>query len=663
MRTLVISYKKLDKNFVKNWLSKYSEIQISTAANKEASLNELHDQVETELSVLGITGIEDKLQEGVPQTIEIIINAGIRVWVLTGDKKETALNISKTCRLIEEVGHNQIDITSKVCSTAGQIEEILDIAINKFELNTINEIKQRKLIDRYYLIIDGASLFYVLKDNVLKVKFFKVGLICRSVICCRVSPKQKSEVVSLARNLSNAITLSIGDGSNDVPMIMEANIGVGISGKEGTQAVRSSDYAIGQFKFLQRLLFIHGRDGYKRVSLFICYYFYKNIILVFADLTFVFVSGFSGQVFFPSLLTLMYNCFWTSWPCIFAFGFERDLFKKEELIKDKLNILGPKFLIMLNMYKMGLENKHLNYTIFWKWVFYSVFHGAVTFYMITVGLDSNSNTGNSFNHWTNSTIVFTCVLVIVTMKLFITTSNWNIITLIFAIFSIIFYLFCLYIMSTHNIAYKFQYELAYSFQKLLSSSTFWYCVILVPLVSIIPDLIERFVSEICFPNKAQILMNSEECNLTSEVVRESTDIIKKLSRLHDPREFTKRKTFIRTFHSNKNVRSFNDLDNEFTNSMHNNNEICSDFFLEESCNEKTKTDMDIRIANEFAQNNSHYFDNILNKNYKVTKSNNNNVSSRDSRIGSSLIKDKSFPVIEEEDSFSIDKDKKNSINE
>ena len=144
------------------------------------------------------------------------------------------------------------------------------------------------------IVIDGSTLTIVLADLALADRFFKFGCQANSVICCRVSPKQKSDVVGLAKRNGPEITLSVGDGANDVPMIMEAHIGVGIRGKEGTQAVRSADYAIGKFMFLQKLLLAHGRWGYRRVGHFICYYFYKNVILVFCELYFAFFNGFSG---------------------------------------------------------------------------------------------------------------------------------------------------------------------------------------------------------------------------------------------------------------------------------------------------------------------------------------------------------------------------------
>lgn len=116
--------------------------------------------------------------------------------------------------------------------------------------------------------------------------------------------------------------MSVGDGANDVSMILEADIGIGIKGKEGTQAVRNADYAISQFRFIQKLLLVHGHWGYRRVAKMICYYFYKNVVLVFTEIYFATHNGFSGQIFFADWLPMLYNAIFTSWPCLLAFNFE-----------------------------------------------------------------------------------------------------------------------------------------------------------------------------------------------------------------------------------------------------------------------------------------------------------------------------------------------------
>ena len=188
-------------------------------------------------------------------------------------------------------------------------------------------------------------------------------------------------MVRLVREKTNQITLSIGDGANDVGMIWEANIGIGIQGKEGSNAVRSADYSFSQFRFLQRLLFIHGRLGYRKISYFICYYFYKNIILVFTEFYFVFFNGFSGQIFFADVLPLFYNTFWTSWPCIFCYSLEKDV---DDEISLSYNIL----------YKAGQINYYFNLKVFWSWVMAAFIHGAINFFSNTMVLFNNNSSIN-----------------------------------------------------------------------------------------------------------------------------------------------------------------------------------------------------------------------------------------------------------------------------
>ena len=232
------------------------------------------------MEFVGCSAIEDLLQEEVPETIKKLMTAGIKVWVLTGDKQETAIEIGKSCNLINTKNMDLIVLSSK---NNAEFKERLSKAKT-----------QTRTKEMMAIVIDGPTLAYALEDRAVADDFFKFGLNANSVICCRVSPKQKSDVVALAKRNGKWITLSIGDGANDVPMIMEAHIGVGIRGKEGTQAVRSADYAIGKFRFLMKLSLVHGRWGYRRISNFICYYFYKNVILVFCELYFAFVNGFSG---------------------------------------------------------------------------------------------------------------------------------------------------------------------------------------------------------------------------------------------------------------------------------------------------------------------------------------------------------------------------------
>lgn len=304
-------------------------------------------------------------------------------------------------------------------------DDTKEIFIQRLEYNYQKYVEKKTSIRSYtnygvkklYLVIDGKNLLYVLADKDLSRKFFKIGMLANSVICCRVSPKQKSQVVRLAKENGKWVTLSIGDGANDVPMIMEADIGIGVYGKEGTQAIRSSDYAIGQFRFLQRMLLVHGRWGYRRISFFIYYYFYKNMVVVFTELYFAIYSGFSGQLYFPDLLPLCYNAFWTSWPCVFAYSIERD-------VDDETSLKFP------ILYQAGQQKFYFSLKKFWIWIMFAVIHGVMIFYGVSLGKEMIINdTGYTHDHWLFSTLCFCSMIHLITYKIFIDLKYWNSMTM------------------------------------------------------------------------------------------------------------------------------------------------------------------------------------------------------------------------------------------
>ena len=215
------------------------------------------------MTLIGATAIEDKLQEGVPETIEFLRQAGIKVWVLTGDKIETAVNIGFSCNLLTS-SMEQILVTGV---RTKNVEEDIENGLAAHKNGRNKE---------FALIVSGEALLKI-KDKILK-KFIKITEFCKVVIACRVSPQQKADIVKLIRDFKpHTRTLSIGDGANDVNMITAAHVGIGIAGLEGKQAVRASDYSIAQFSYLKKLLFVHGRECYRRNATLICFNFYKNV--------------------------------------------------------------------------------------------------------------------------------------------------------------------------------------------------------------------------------------------------------------------------------------------------------------------------------------------------------------------------------------------------
>jgi phospholipid-transporting ATPase len=196
----------------------------------------------------------------------------------------------------------------------------------KQSLKSFHEEARHSLIStperKMALIIDGRCLMYAL-DPTLRVDLLGLSLICHSVVCCRVSPLQKAQVTSLVKKGARKITLSIGDGANDVSMIQAAHVGIGISGQEGMQAVMASDFAIAQFRFLTDLLLVHGRWSYLRLCKVITYFFYKNLTFTLTQFWFTFQTGFSGQRFYDDWNQSLYNVIFTALPVIIVGLFDK----------------------------------------------------------------------------------------------------------------------------------------------------------------------------------------------------------------------------------------------------------------------------------------------------------------------------------------------------
>eukprot|EP00347_Sterkiella_histriomuscorum_P006239 403353535 len=452
LRTLVFGIKNISQQKVEEFMTQFNDIKTSIDPKKDSRLNEIFDKMEYDLNYIGGTAIEDKLQDGVANTIENIMKANIRVWVLTGDKQETAIEIGKSCKLIQQ-NMREVILTSK----------------NKDDfIARLDTYSQQDFGQKLAIIIDGPTLSFALENKEVSQKFFEFGMRANSVICCRVSPKQKADVVSLAKRQNKYITLSIGDGANDVSMILEAHIGVGIRGKEGTQAVRSADYAISQFRFLEKLLMHHGRLGYIRVSKMICYYFYKNVVLVFTELHFAYWNGFSGQIFFADWLPTLYNAFFTSWLCLFAMMFERD-------VRDAISVKLPE------LYHAGQKGVHFNFKIFWKWIILSIIHGGGCYYMCVYLLqDSLTKKPVTYDHWLHSTLA--------------------------AILSLVIYYITVLLLSTNTLSTFFQPEMNGIFFQIFYSYQPVYILIILPFALLMPDTLLSFGQRIFFPTPSDCKM-------------------------------------------------------------------------------------------------------------------------------------------------------------
>eukprot|EP00347_Sterkiella_histriomuscorum_P002846 403366575 len=494
LRTLCMGKRKLSSQQYQEFADNYQQLKTSIESDKDARLNDLFDQMEQDLEYVGSSAIEDKLQDGVPETIAKLIETDIRVWVLTGDKQETAIEIGKSCQLIQEDMEEVIMSSESLEEFSTKLYEQIQrrhISIHKSCDTIIQEFKQSyRNQRRICIIIDGPTLAFAFSEPKIANAFFRFGLLASSVICCRVSPKQKADVVGLAKQNGKWITLSIGDGANDVSMILEAHIGVGIRGKEGTQAVRSADYAISQFRYLHRLLLVHGRWGYRRVSWMVCYYFYKNIILVFTEIYFAFYNGYSGQIFFCDWLPMLYNAVWTSWHCLFAYD-----------VNDQYVYRYPV------VYKAGQLSKYFSFKVFWRWIILSVWHGAVCFYGVMIPMGgAQDEQGRSYEHWLLSTASFTLIVHVIIYKLFIETVYWNTVSLVTCFACLFLYYSIIFVGNSNGLASLVQPQLNGQVNLMFQLPKFWVSLISVPWVALLPDIAYLIIQKVIYPTPTDGVM-------------------------------------------------------------------------------------------------------------------------------------------------------------
>ncbi|XP_019744389.1 phospholipid-transporting ATPase VD isoform X1 [Hippocampus comes] len=340
LRTLCIARKVLEQEEYEVWL-KGQLLAESNIDNREELLNVSAEKLETNLTLLaavllpscchvtGTTGILDRLQEDVPETIESLQRAGIKVWVLTGDKQETAVNIAYACKLI----HPSDQILTVNCQSKDDCAALLEDL--KLEVQCSEErISQKKTAEdhgglssgrkvSFILVIDGRTLNWTLEDA--SNCFLELSHSCKAVICCRSTPLQKSQVVRLIRDQLKVMTLAVGDGANDVSMIQVADVGIGIYGQEGMQAVMSSDFAISRFKHLCRLLLVHGHWCFSRLANMMLYFIYKNVMYVNLLFWYQFFCGFSGSVMTNSWVLILFNLFFTSVPPLIYGILDKDI--------------------------------------------------------------------------------------------------------------------------------------------------------------------------------------------------------------------------------------------------------------------------------------------------------------------------------------------------
>eukprot|EP01012_Entosiphon_sulcatum_P031609 TRINITY_DN4015_c0_g1_i1.p1 TRINITY_DN4015_c0_g1~~TRINITY_DN4015_c0_g1_i1.p1 ORF type:complete len:1191 (-),score=188.74 TRINITY_DN4015_c0_g1_i1:51-3623(-) len=412
LRTLVVAQRYIDENEYQTWKQEWDTAAVALS-DRQGRIAAAAAAIERDLTLLGMTAVEDRLQDGVPETIHFFLRAGIVIWMLTGDNRETATNIASSCRLVEEgdkVYH--VEATS-LQELKSQLAEV-----------TANTERDRKANIRVTVIIDGKTLEVVFAQCV--DEFSALGNLVSSAVCCRVTPLQKAMVVALFQGQGKT-ALGVGDGANDVSMIQEAKVGIGIMGLEGAQAERAADYAIPKFRHLKRLCSVHGRFSLVRNAQLIQFSFYKNFFLAFIQIFFAFYNGESGQTLLDSWFLTFYNIAFTSLPPLLMGVFEKDL-------HDDIVERHPELFTDLR------KGQFFNPVSIATWMGLAVYHAVVVFFLIsaTYPIEDLRNWRTS-GLWPQGMVIGTTVLTVVMGKAILTTRHWTWIPVVGIVFSYLLY--------------------------------------------------------------------------------------------------------------------------------------------------------------------------------------------------------------------------------
>eukprot|EP00005_Dracoamoeba_jomungandri_P010597 CAMPEP_0174264884 /NCGR_PEP_ID=MMETSP0439-20130205/24372_1 /TAXON_ID=0 /ORGANISM="Stereomyxa ramosa, Strain Chinc5" /LENGTH=1290 /DNA_ID=CAMNT_0015351035 /DNA_START=137 /DNA_END=4006 /DNA_ORIENTATION=+ len=533
LRTLVLAYREIDEDEYTNWNRRYYAASVQTN-NREDAIDQVAEEIERDLIIVGSTAIEDKLQTGVPDAIATLLQAGIKLWVLTGDKMETAINIGYSCNLLDnDMKHmivakepNQLLSESQLVTSEEKATQRLELLVEENFPHLKNSLIAQKIKENaelrlsrpitlegnesqessssdddeegirmsemeagnsdsspssYALIVDGKALAYYLPGEGgwtdLSARFLEFAMNCKVVICCRVSPLQKALVVKLVKKGLGATTLAIGDGANDVPMIQQANLGVGISGKEGRQAVMSSDYAIAQFRFLVTLLLVHGHWSYRRMAIMLLYSFYKNVLFALPNFWLGFYSGFSAQTLFDSWAVSVYNILFTGLPILMVAIFDRPTSKAQIHRFPRL-------------YERGIKGRDFSNGKFWLWqglgIYQSIIVSAFGFAAFTGVVGSH---GQVLGLFSMGTSILTTIILVANLKIIFLTNTWTVWNHLSLYFSIaVWFLFILvYPLIEENsiITPNDLYYLSFSFMQ---TAAFWFNPIVATAMCLVPDI-------------------------------------------------------------------------------------------------------------------------------------------------------------------------------
>ncbi|XP_055940656.1 probable phospholipid-transporting ATPase IIA isoform X1 [Argiope bruennichi] len=403
LRTLVVAKKVLTDEQYADFEARLNQAKVSIH-DRTAKVTAVIESLERDMELLCLTGVEDKLQDNVRPTLELLKNAGIRIWMLTGDKLETAISIAKSSRLVAR--NQQIHVFQTVTSR------------NEVHLELNNFRRKNDSV----LIIRGDCLELCLKFY--PSEFMELACQCPAVVCCRCSPTQKAEVVRLIQLETGKRACAIGDGGNDVSMIQAADVGIGIVGKEGKQASLAADFSVTQFSHIARLILVHGRYSYKRSAALSQFVIHRGLIISTMQAFFSAVFYFASVALYPGFLMVGYATIYTMFP-VFSLVLDKD-------VSPEIALTYPE------LYKELCKGRSLSFKTFFIWVIISIYQGGIIMYGALFLYKAE------FIHIVS--ISFTALIFTELLMVALTVRTWHWLMVIAELFSLIIYLLSLFFM-------------------------------------------------------------------------------------------------------------------------------------------------------------------------------------------------------------------------
>ncbi|XP_039061628.1 probable phospholipid-transporting ATPase 4 [Hibiscus syriacus] len=498
LRTLAFAYRELEAAEYEHWNKIFTQAKATIGPEREELLEQASEMIEKDLILLGVVAVEDKLQKGVPECIDKLAQAGLKIWLLTGDKRETAVNIGFACSLLRQDMMQFHLSLSREAESNKEVKAIEEDILQQIQSSYKLLCEEGNNEAPYGLIIDGKALEIALRGNV-KDEFLQLAVNCASVICCRVSPKQKALITRLVKQYTGRTTLAIGDGANDVGMIQEADIGVGISGMEGMQAVMASDFSLPQFRFLERLLIVHGHWCYQRISKMVLYFVYKNVAFGLTLFYYELYTSFSGEALYNDWYMTMFNVMLTSLPVIALGVLEQD-------VSSDICLQFPA------LYQQGPRNVHFSWSRIIGWILNGVVTSLVIFLANIYILSPTALQRNGFVVDIDSlgAITYTCVIWTVNCQIALITHHFTWIQHLSIWGSILlWYIFLLvYGALPPNLSGN-------AFQVLIGvigpAPLYWTITMLVGVVSLLPYFVHITIQRSFYPMDDHIIQEMEKC--------------------------------------------------------------------------------------------------------------------------------------------------------